>query len=72
MRSEQIAGRLVIDSVADSKMRQEDALAAEGYQFYAREAVEFAEAGRSAVPEALTWGWRDDLFPSSVLVGRLR
>lgn len=56
MRSGQIAGRLIADSVAGLKVRQEDVLAAEGYRFYAREAEEFAEASRSAVSEALTHG----------------
>ena len=45
--------RLIAALLADLKMRQEDALAAEGYQFYAREAEEFAEASWSAVLEAL-------------------
>jgi hypothetical protein len=51
-----IAGRLITDSVADLKVRQQDVLAAEGYQFYAQEAEEFAEASWSAVSEALTHG----------------
>lgn len=46
--------KLIADLLADLKMREEDALAAEGYQFYAREAEEFAEASRSAVSEALS------------------
>lgn len=48
--------RLIADLLADLKMCQEDALAAEGYQFYAREAEEFAEASQSAVSEALAHG----------------
>jgi metal-responsive CopG/Arc/MetJ family transcriptional regulator len=46
--------RLVAELLADFKMRQEDALAAEGYQFYAQEAREFAEASGQAVAEALS------------------
>ncbi len=46
--------KLIADLPAGLKMREEDALAAEGYQFYAREAEEFAEASRSAVSEALS------------------
>ena len=48
--------RLIADLLADLKVRQEDALAAEGYQFYAQEVKEFAEASRSAVSEALNHG----------------
>jgi hypothetical protein len=48
--------KLIADLLADYKTGEEDALAAEGYQFFAQEAEEFAEASRSAVAEALTHG----------------
>ncbi|MFQ5616768.1 MAG: CopG family ribbon-helix-helix protein [Anaerolineales bacterium] len=46
--------KLIADLLADLKMSQEDALAAEGYQFYAQESEEFAAASQQAVLE--TWG----------------
>jgi len=48
--------KLIADLLADYKMGEEDALAAEGYQFFAQEAEEFAEASQSAVSEVLAHG----------------
>ena len=48
--------KLIADLLADYNTGEEDALAAEGYQFFAQEAEEFAEASLSAVAEALAHG----------------
>ncbi len=47
---------LFAELLADLKNDQEDALAAEGYQFYAQEAEEFAQASQGAVSEAWSLG----------------
>ncbi len=44
--------KLIADLLAEFKMSQEDALAAEGYQFYAQEAEEFAVVSQQAMLEA--------------------
>ena len=43
---------LIGDLLAELRQRERDALASEGYQFYADEALEFAEMSAGAVP----WG----------------
>ena len=44
----------IAELLAEYKLREEDLLAAEGYQFYAQEAEEFARVSQQAVMEA--WG----------------
>jgi metal-responsive CopG/Arc/MetJ family transcriptional regulator len=46
--------KFIAELLAEYKLREEDLLAAEGYQFYAQEAEEFAAASQQAVAE--TWG----------------
>jgi len=46
--------KFIADLIAEFKVRQEDVLAAEGYQFYAQEAEDFAAASHPATVEA--WG----------------
>lgn len=46
--------KFITDLIAEFKMRQEDTLAAEGYQFYAQEAGDFATASLPATLEV--WG----------------
>ncbi len=53
-RDEISRSRLIAKLLAQLKQQEEDALAAEGYQFYAHEAEEFAEASRRAVSEAIS------------------
>jgi hypothetical protein len=45
--------RLIARVLSEIKAANEERLAAEGYRFYAEEATEFAEAGVSAIAEAL-------------------
>lgn len=44
---------LISQAIAVIKAREEERLAAEGYQFYAQEAEEFAESSATLVNEAL-------------------
>ena len=46
--------QLIAELLAQFKQQEEDALAAEGYQFYAHEAEDFAEASRRAVSEVMS------------------
>lgn len=45
--------RVIARALSEIKAEEEDRLAAEGYQFYAQEASEFAAASATAVAEAL-------------------
>lgn len=45
--------RVIGDLLAERRRQQRDALASEGYRFYAQEAEEFAEASGLAVAEVL-------------------
>ena len=44
---------LIAQALSEIKAEEEERLAAEGYQFYAQEASDFAEASTFAVAEAL-------------------
>jgi len=46
--------QLIAELLLRLKQQEEDALAAEGYRFYAHEAEDFAETSRRAVSEALS------------------
>lgn len=46
--------QIISKVLAEAKQREEERLAAEGYQFYAQEAAEFATASARAVAEAFT------------------
>lgn len=46
--------QIISQALAEIKAREEERLAAEGYQFYALEASEFAAASAQAVAEAIT------------------
>lgn len=46
--------RVVANLIAEHRARRRDALAREGYSFYAGEAEEFAAASSGAVAQALT------------------
>jgi len=46
--------QIISQALAEIKAREEARLAAEGYQFYALEASEFAAASAKAVAEAIT------------------
>ncbi|NJN95421.1 MAG: hypothetical protein HC875_15570 [Anaerolineales bacterium] len=48
--------KLIANLLVEFKMSEEDTLAAEGYQFYAQEAREFAEASQQAIAEI----WNND------------
>lgn len=48
--------QVIEDLLARDKAREEDELAAEGYEFFNSEAAEFASASLSAVSEALGCG----------------
>ncbi|GAB4444121.1 MAG: hypothetical protein Fur0044_40520 [Anaerolineae bacterium] len=48
--------KLIANLLAEVKMSEEDTLAAEGYQFYAQEAREFAEASQQITAEI----WNND------------
>jgi metal-responsive CopG/Arc/MetJ family transcriptional regulator len=45
--------RVIAQALSGIKVEEEERLAAEGYQFYAQEASEFAEASAAAIAEAL-------------------
>lgn len=45
--------RVIARALSEIKAEEEERLAAEGYQFYAQEASEFAAASATAVAEAL-------------------
>ena len=45
--------QIIGDALTEAKVRAEETLAAEGYQFYALEAEEFAAASASAVAEGI-------------------
>jgi metal-responsive CopG/Arc/MetJ family transcriptional regulator len=45
--------RLIAQALSEIKAEEEERLAAEGYQFYAQEASDFAEVSAFAVAEAL-------------------
>lgn len=47
--------RFIASVLSQIKAMEEESLAAEGYQFYAREASEFAAASASAVAEAMEY-----------------
>jgi len=46
--------QLIAELLAQSKQQEEDALATEGYRFYAQEAEDFAEISRQAVSEVVS------------------
>jgi metal-responsive CopG/Arc/MetJ family transcriptional regulator len=46
--------RVVAEILSDAAARTRDALAAEGYRFYAEESRDFAEASQPAVSEVLS------------------
>jgi metal-responsive CopG/Arc/MetJ family transcriptional regulator len=46
--------RVIAQALSKIKAEEEERLAAEGYQFYAQEASDFAEASAAALAEALT------------------
>ena len=46
--------RVIARALSEIKAEEEERLAAEGYQFYAQEASEFAAASAAAVAEALS------------------
>ena len=46
--------RVIARALSEIKAEEEERLAAEGYQFYAQEASEFAAASATAVVEALS------------------
>lgn len=48
--------KFIANLLVEFKMSEEDALAAEGYQFYAQEAREFAEASQQVTAEI----WNND------------
>ncbi|MHB1162839.1 MAG: hypothetical protein ACYC3V_21265 [Chloroflexota bacterium] len=45
--------RVIADALAERKAREEEALAVEGYRFYAEESREFAASSLDAVTEAI-------------------
>jgi metal-responsive CopG/Arc/MetJ family transcriptional regulator len=45
--------RVIAEALERARAAEEEALAAEGYQFYAQEAADFAEASQGAVAEAI-------------------
>ena len=48
--------RVIADALSQVQAEEEERLAAEGYQFYAQEASEFAQASAAAVAEVLNHG----------------
>jgi metal-responsive CopG/Arc/MetJ family transcriptional regulator len=47
--------RVIAQALSEIKATEEERLAAEGYQFYAQEASEFAQASAAATAEALAY-----------------
>ena len=47
--------QVLAELIAEMAARDRDALAAEGYRFYAQEAEEFAAASLAASSEAIDW-----------------
>ena len=46
---------IVLDALVEAQAREQARLAAEGYRFYAGEAIEFAEASAGAVAETMAF-----------------